>query len=106
MLPAATECSSGFHRCVRARSISVTSARPCLASVSPSFVTSPSPAAPPPTTTMRCTPGATTGSPSSASRRSRADVGETSAIWSGIAGTSAHGSSKPAQTTPAAVIQE
>src|SRR6478609_9548206 len=54
MLPAATSCSSGFQRCVRLRSTSVTCARPRRAKRSPSRVTSSSPPAPPPTTTMRC----------------------------------------------------
>src|SRR3954469_14130957 len=54
MLPAATSCSSGFHRWVRLRSMSVTSARPLRASRSPSRVASSSPPAPPPAMTMRC----------------------------------------------------
>src|SRR3954470_20626799 len=53
MLPAATSCSSGFHRCVRLRSMSVTCARPRLPSLSPSAVASSRPPAPPPTTTIR-----------------------------------------------------
>ena len=52
MLPAATACSSGFHRCVRPFSTSVMRASPRLPSVLPSRVASSSPAAPPPTTTM------------------------------------------------------
>src|SRR5688572_25783650 len=59
MLPAATSCSSGFHRCVRLRSTSVTCARSFRPKRSPSLVASSSPPAPPPTTTMRC---AATGS--------------------------------------------
>src|SRR5688500_6203135 len=54
MLPAATSCRSGFQRCVRLRSTSVTLACPRRPSVSPSRVASSSPPAPPPTTTMRC----------------------------------------------------
>src|SRR5260221_3663494 len=54
MLPAATSCSSGFHRCVRLRSTSVTSARCFFRSRSPRRVTSSSPPAPPPTITTRC----------------------------------------------------
>ncbi len=50
MLPAATSCSSGFHRCARERSIKVASAFLRLASLSPMRVTSSSPAAPPPAT--------------------------------------------------------
>src|SRR5262245_24586820 len=56
MLPAAISCSSGFHRCVRFFSISVTAAFPRRPSLSPSRVTSSSPPAPPPTTTIRCNP--------------------------------------------------
>ena len=54
MLPAATSCSSGFQRCVRAQSTSVTRARCRARSLSPSRVASSSPPAPPPTITMRC----------------------------------------------------
>jgi len=50
---AAISCSSGFHKCVRFLSISVTTARPRLPSELPSRVASSSPPAPPPTTTMR-----------------------------------------------------
>src|SRR5690349_6979583 len=56
MLPAATSCSSGFHRCVRLRSTSVTSARWWRPSLSPRPVASSRPPAPPPTTTTRCGP--------------------------------------------------
>src|SRR3954470_4530518 len=54
MLPAATSCSSGFHKWVRERSISVMLAFLRLPSLSPSPVTNSRPAAPPPTTTMWC----------------------------------------------------
>src|SRR3954466_14059575 len=54
MLPAATSCSSGFHKWVRLRSPSVTGARPRLPRRSPRRVASSRPPAPPPTTTMRC----------------------------------------------------
>src|SRR5262245_9996066 len=53
MLPAATSCSSGFHRWVRDLSIRLTAALPRRPSFLPSRVTSSSPPAPPPTTTMR-----------------------------------------------------
>src|SRR3712207_5236294 len=56
MLPAATSCSSGFHRWLRARSTRVTEASPRRPSVSPSLVASSRPAAPPPTMTIRCRP--------------------------------------------------
>src|SRR6185369_5652453 len=52
MLPAATSCSSGFHKCVRVRSTSVTRAWPLRPAVSPSRVASSSPPAPPPTITI------------------------------------------------------
>src|SRR5690348_3752686 len=54
MLPAATSWSSGFHRCVRLRSMSVTSARPFRPRRSPRRVANSSPPAPPPTMTTRC----------------------------------------------------
>src|SRR5262245_49687183 len=54
MLPAATSCSSGFQRWVRARSTRVTWARFFFPILSPSFVASSSPPAPPPTMTIRC----------------------------------------------------
>src|SRR5215472_9292338 len=54
MLPAAISCNSGFHKCARALSISVTSALPRRPSLSPSRVASSSPPAPPPTMTTRC----------------------------------------------------
>src|SRR5258706_4036482 len=54
MLPAATSCRSGFHRCVRLRSMSVICARCFFPRRSPSRVTSSSPPAPPPTITTRC----------------------------------------------------
>src|SRR5258708_4968001 len=57
MLPAATACSNGFHKCVRFFSISVISATRRLPSVLPSRVASSSPAAPPPTITTRCGAG-------------------------------------------------
>src|SRR5262245_50034436 len=54
MLPAATSCSSGFHRCERILSIKVTAALPRLPNLLPSRVTSSKPPAPPPTTTILC----------------------------------------------------
>src|SRR6185436_18798847 len=59
MLPAATSCSSGFHRCVRLPSISVTAALRRRPSLLPRRVASSSPPAPPPTMTIRCS-GAST----------------------------------------------
>src|SRR5574338_772378 len=54
MLPAATSCSNGFHRCLRDRSISVMPARPRRPRLSPSRVASSRPPAPPPTITILC----------------------------------------------------
>src|SRR6185312_10300984 len=53
MLPAATSCSSGFQRCVRLGSTSVTAAPAALPYRSPSLVASSRPPAPPPTMTTR-----------------------------------------------------
>src|SRR5690349_19126474 len=53
MLPAAIWCRCGFQKCVRARSISVTSTRSPPPYLSPSFVASSRPPAPPPTMTTR-----------------------------------------------------
>src|SRR5882724_2585748 len=54
MLPAATWCSKGFHKCVRERSTSVINACLCLPSFLPSCVANSSPPAPPPTMTILC----------------------------------------------------
>src|SRR5258707_13654385 len=54
MLPAATWCSKGFHKCVRERSTSVINAFLRLPSFLPSCVASSSPPAPPPTMTILC----------------------------------------------------
>src|SRR4029079_5745496 len=53
MLPAASSCRCGFQKCERARSISVMSARLWRPRLSPSFVASSRPPAPPPTMTTR-----------------------------------------------------
>src|SRR5258706_12023481 len=54
MLPGATWCSKGFHKCVRERSTSVINACLRLPSFLPSCVASSSPPAPPPTMTILC----------------------------------------------------
>src|SRR5436190_13376898 len=59
MLPAATSCSSGFHRCVRLPSISVTAALRRRPSLLPRRVASSRPPAPPPTMTIRCSVAST-----------------------------------------------
>src|SRR3954468_10145711 len=69
MLPAAISCRCGFQKWVRAHSISVISARPRRPSLSPSFVASSRPPAPPPTMTTRCGVPAADASVARMSRR-------------------------------------